>query len=169
MHDALVDLSRAIFQSTLLPRQFMREIFMVASIAGESAFCQAHGGVKCALDGGSVDRMRALWSFEDSPLFSEAERVAFRAVHAACTHPATIEQRHLTDLRRHWSEAQCRHIVAISCMAAWRSRRAIFTRAVLDERSLAWARKHLAPAGWRPQDGGGPRAARSTPAPRRRG
>ena len=148
LQTALAALEHAVFASPLLPQQLAREIFVVASIASGSSFCQAHGAIRVADDGGSIERIQALWDFERSPLFNDAERAVFRIVKASATVPSSLNLDQVSDVLKFWTKAQCKQMVAISCLAAWRQRRASFEIANLDEQSLKWARKHLGPVGW---------------------
>jgi alkylhydroperoxidase family enzyme len=146
-------LEEAIFSSPLLPRQLMREIFVVASIAARSDFCQAHGALTAAEEGGSLERIRALWDFERSPLFNDAERIALRIARDSAGMPHSLTGAHALEWRKHWDANQRAHMIAVICLAAWRNRRDVLQFPLLDEETLAWANEHLAPVGWRSKSG----------------
>jgi alkylhydroperoxidase family enzyme len=145
---ALAALEHAVFDSRLLPPRLARELFVVASVASCSPYCQAHGAIRAARDGVPVDRIQALWDFERSPLFSDAERAAFRLVKASALVPSELDAAAIAEVLKFWSQDQIKQMSAVSCLAAWRQRRAAFESATLDRESVAWAKQNLGPLGW---------------------
>ncbi len=58
------------------------------------------------------EKIAAIWTFEESPLFTDAEKAALRlALHAGAV-PNTAEAKHFDDLRQHFNEAEIVEIVA---------------------------------------------------------
>ncbi len=68
------------------------------------------------------EKVRAVWEFETSPLFSDAERAALRLARDSALVPSAVTDAHFVELRRHFSEDQIVDIVAQSCNAAWSNR-----------------------------------------------
>src|SRR5258706_269699 len=68
------------------------------------------------------EKVRAVWEFETSPLFSDAERAALRLARDAAVVPNAVTDEHFVELRKHFSEDQIVDIVAQACNAAWSNR-----------------------------------------------
>ena len=57
-----------------IPRRLKFEIFTVASQSAGCRHCQSHGAFLLNKTGTVVHRFKALWSYETSKLFTDAER-----------------------------------------------------------------------------------------------
>lgn len=82
---------------------------------GQRVAALVHTGV-------AVDRVRAVWHFEDSTLFSERERVALRFAHAAGRRPNAVDDDHYVELRMCFSEGEIIDLAANVCEALWSNR-----------------------------------------------
>ena len=61
-----------------ISRQLRSEIFTMASVAGGCQHCQAHGAYTLNLMGVDPNRIRDIWTFENSKEFTDAERAALK-------------------------------------------------------------------------------------------
>ena len=86
---------------------------IVASIAGGCRYCQAHEAVDAQMRGVSEEKIAAVWDFERSDLYSEAERAALRFARDAALVPNEVTPRHFTELRRHWNDGEIVEILAV--------------------------------------------------------
>ena len=87
-------------------RGFKRIIAHVASRAAGCQYCMAHtaGG---ALHFGVEDKkLAAVWEYEASPLYSEAERATLDFALAAAAVPNGVTDAMFAELRKHWTEEQ---------------------------------------------------------------
>ena len=82
-------------QLTMPEREVSRElkqlVFTVASLASGCRHCQSHGAYHLHLIGVQDEKIQALWSFETSDLFDDAERAALRLAMAAGVTPNAVE------------------------------------------------------------------------------
>lgn len=76
--------------------------------------------------GASDEKIAALESFRDSPLFSEAEKAALALAEAMSATPADVSDEVFDALRPHYGEAQ---IVELAATIAMENYRARFNRA----------------------------------------
>ncbi len=121
---------------------------MVSRSAGCS-YCQAHTGhFAHTLAGVELAKIEAVWEFEASPLFSEAERAALRLALAAGYVPNGAADEHFEALRRHYSESEIVEIVCVISMFGWLNRFNDTLANELEEDAVAFAGEHLAHAGW---------------------
>jgi hypothetical protein len=61
----------------------------------------------------AAEKENALWEFERSPLFSEAERAALRVAQCAAQVPNAVTDADFAELKKHYTDAQIVDIVAV--------------------------------------------------------
>ena len=88
--------------------------------------------------------------YEDSPLFTPAERAALRVAQGAATVPNAVTDRDMEELKKHFSEDQVVELVAAVCLFGWLNRWNDTMATTLEEGPLAFSAKHMAAGGWRP-------------------
>lgn len=125
---------------------------LVAHVVSRSAgcrYCQAHTGhFAHTLAGVEIAKIEAVWEFERSPLFSEAERAALRLAAAAGLAPNGATDGHFEELREHYSESEIVEIVAVVSMFGFLNRFSDTLANDLEDDAIAFAGDHLASAGW---------------------
>ena len=125
---------------------------LVAHVVSRSAgcrYCQAHTGhFAHTLAGVEIAKLEAVWEFERSPLFSEAERVALRLAAAAGLAPNGATDGHFEELREHFSESEIVEIVTVVSMFGFLNRFNDTLANDLEDDAIAFAGDHLASAGW---------------------
>ena len=84
----------------------------MASRAAGCGYCMAHTTHTAARVGISAEKEDALWKYETSPLFSEAERAALRVAQGAAQVPNAVTDADFAELKKHYTGAQ---IVDIVC------------------------------------------------------
>ena len=133
---------------TNLPRQLRSELFTMASVAGGCQHCQAHGAYTLHLMGVDPDRIRDIWTFEQSREFTEAEKAALRLARDGALVPNNVEPGHFADLRRHYSDRQVVEMLAVISLAGWFNRWNNSIATVTDSESVVWAEANLKAVGW---------------------
>jgi alkylhydroperoxidase family enzyme len=133
---------------TNLTRQLRGELFTMASIASGCQHCQAHGAYTLRLMGVEPERIRDIWTFEQSTEFSEAEKAALRLARDAALVPNSVEPGHFSDLRRHYSDRQIVEMLAVISLAGWYNRWNNSIATVTDRESVEWAAANLKAVGW---------------------
>ncbi len=131
-----------------LDRVLGGEIFTVSSQVAGCRHCQAHGAYGLYQRGVEVDKIRDLWSFEQSDQFDERERAALRFAMAASYVPNAVTAAHHTALREHFSDEEVRNIFAVVSLAGFLNRWNDSLATVTDQESADWAAEHLASVGW---------------------
>ena len=132
-----------------LTRQLRSEVFTMASVAAGCTHCQAHGAYSLHLMGVSPDRIRDIWSFEQSEDFTESEREALRLARDAALVPSAVGPGHFGSLRGHYSDRQIVELLAVISLAGWYNRWNNAIATVTDQESVDWARQYLTSAGWK--------------------
>jgi AhpD family alkylhydroperoxidase len=99
---AFIALNRAVMAGSgrVTPEQ-KRLIALLASSAAGCRYCQAHAALAATRYGATAERLRQIWQFRDSPLFTGAERAAFEFALAAAAVPNAVTPALAADLRKH--------------------------------------------------------------------
>jgi alkylhydroperoxidase family enzyme len=133
---------------TNLSRQLRSELFTMASVASGCQHCQAHGAYTLHLMGVDPDRIRDIWTFEQSTEFSEAERAALRLARDAASVPNMVEPGNFAELRKHYSDRQIVEMLSVISLAGWYNRWNNSIATVTDKESVDWAQANLRSVGW---------------------
>jgi uncharacterized peroxidase-related enzyme len=91
---------------------FKRLIAFVCSRSAGCLYCMAHqvgGSFKLGI---SEEKFDAVWDYQQSPLYSPAERAALDIAVAAGCVPNAVTDEMFDELKKHWSETQIVEIVA---------------------------------------------------------
>ena len=98
--------------STIDPR--LRNIVsQMASRAAGCGYCMAHIAHTAERVGIAAEKENALWEFERSPLFSEAERAELRVAQCAAQVPNAVTDADFAELKKHYTDCQIVDIVAV--------------------------------------------------------
>ena len=139
-------------QLTMPEREVSRElkqlVFTVASLASGCRHCQSHGAYHLHLIGVPDEKIQALWSFETSDLFDDAERAALRLAMAAGVTPNAVEPENFDDMRNHFSNIQIIEILAVIATGGYLNRWNDTIATVTDQESIDFAKQVLEPVGW---------------------
>ncbi|MEM7602584.1 MAG: hypothetical protein AAF357_14355, partial [Verrucomicrobiota bacterium] len=141
------------------------ELFFVYQLASGCVHCQAHGafGTFEEIEDDYIydrvpeedmpavaERIRSLMDFERAEHLSDADKAAFRLARDAGTLPGRTTAAHIEELRRHYSDRSIQEIIATLVLTPWLSTVMQSQKTVTDQRSMAFAMRHLGPAGWNP-------------------
>jgi uncharacterized peroxidase-related enzyme len=88
----------------------------IASSAYGCRFCEAHSGSLAVSRGVDPEKVAAVWEFESSRLFTDAERSALRLARDMGQVPNAVTREHFADLRHSFSDDQIVEMVAAVCM-----------------------------------------------------
>ncbi len=111
--EAFSDLITAIWRTGTVPVGLKPLVGIVASVAAGCRYCQAHEAVEAKMRGVPEEKIAAIWDFERSPLYSDAERAALRFARDAAVVPNEVTPERFADLREHWDEGQIVEILAV--------------------------------------------------------
>jgi uncharacterized peroxidase-related enzyme len=128
--------------------------FMVAHVVSGACgdpYSAAHNAENAAhIAGVPIGKVEALPRFDQSPLFTPAERAALDLARAAGSCPPAVTDAHFAELGKHYSENAIIEIVSVIALLGWLNRWNVTLATPLEERAAAFARRHLAPSGWTP-------------------
>ena len=127
---------------------FMRLIAHFASRAAGCQYCEAHSLVAAKLHGIEQDKLDAIWVYQTSPLYSEAERAALDFALAAGAVPNDVDDAIMSRMKEHWSEDQIVQIVGAVCLYGFLNRWNDSMATDLEESPRNMGEKLLAQGGW---------------------
>lgn len=141
------------------------QIFFVNQLATGCGHCQVHGGygiynaIKDEYPRGRmpadvlpdvIEKIHALFDFERSDLFTDAEKAAFRIARDAGPLPTRTTAAHIEELRRYYSDREIQEIISLLVTGGWLSTAMQSQLTVTDRLSMVWALRNLTPVGWIP-------------------
>ena len=125
-------------------------VFTVASLASGCRHCQSHGAYHLHKIGVPDEKIQALWSFETSDLFTDAERAALRLAMAAGVAPNMTEPENFVEMRQHFTNIQIVEILAVIGVGGYLNRWNDTIATVTDQESVDFADQVLRQVGWDP-------------------
>ena len=94
----------------------------VTSLSNGCSYCSAHTFKNGANNGVPQDKLDAIWSFETSDVFSDAERAALRVALTGGQCPSYATPADMAELRRHFSTEQIVEIGAVIALFGFNNR-----------------------------------------------
>ena len=109
----ILGLIKAIYAPGTVDAAFKRVIGLMTSASAGCQYCVAHTAHSAAKLGISEAKLNALWEYEQSPLYSEAERAALRVAQYAAQTPNCVTDDDYKNFAAHWSEEQQTEIISV--------------------------------------------------------
>ncbi len=145
---AFMALNQAVLYEGTVPEELKMLVSLVSSQASGCRYCQAHMANLSAIYHASRDRIAAVWEYETSPLFSEAERAALRLAHKASLVPNQVSDKDFAALRHHFDDGEIVEIVATIALFGYLNRWNDTMATELEEHPERVARDALGSVGW---------------------
>ena len=145
---AFGDLGATILNSGELDAGLKQMIAFAVSNAAGCRYCQAHTANSAQKNSVSSEKIKAVFEFESSALFSDQEKAALRvAVHAGMV-PNAVEAEHMSELSRYFSEKQVIEVVAVISLFGFLNRWNDTMATTLESSPKSFAADQLASQGW---------------------
>ena len=120
---AFVNLNKAVMDNAgSISSEFKRIIAYISSNTAGCRYCQAHTIRAAERYGEGKERLEQAWDFENSSLFSEAEKVALRFTIAASSVPISTSQELEELLQLHWDETDILEIMSVIALFGYLNR-----------------------------------------------
>ena len=147
---AFIELGKAVYkqEEESVPFQLKNLIGAVASHSAGCMYCVAHTSSNAARAGVEDEKVAAIWQFETSDLFSDAERAALSFAQAAAQVPNMTDEKDFAELRKHFSEFQIVEIMGVIAMFGYLNRWNDTMATALEDEPIAFAERTIAGAGW---------------------
>ncbi|MCY4342589.1 MAG: carboxymuconolactone decarboxylase family protein [Gammaproteobacteria bacterium] len=131
-----------------LPPGLVQLIAFAASLAAGCRYCQAHTSHSAHRAGADTAKLDAILNFEESLLFSEAERAALALAFAAGSVPNESAPGHFKRLREHFTDRQIVQIVGVIALFGFLNRWNDTLATELEETPRDFAAKGLSGLEW---------------------
>lgn len=150
--DGFLALSGTVLAGGPLEAEQRHLVTHVASAAAGCEYCQAHTAAHGINAGTDRARYAAVWEFETSDLFSEADRTLLRLAFHAAQQPSAVTDADMASAAEHWTEDQLLHALALVGVFGYLNRFNGALGTTLEPEPLALANDVLAPSGsgWTP-------------------
>jgi len=145
---AFMDLNKAVLYEGIVSEELKMLVSLVTSQASGCRYCQAHMTNLASIYKASDEKIRAVWEFETSPLFSAAERAALRLGYHAALVPNEASSSDFDELKAHFDESQIVEIVATIALFGYLNRWNDTMATALEPRAVEVATRALEPLGW---------------------
>lgn len=147
---AYVQMMRAISdpETSEVDAGFKQLIAHVASRAAGCRYCMSHTAGLARSSGIDDAKFAAVWEYNTSPLYTEAERIALDVALAAGGVPNAVTDEMFAKLRTHWSDGQIVEMVAMIALFGFLNRWNDTFATPLEDEALAVGEKYLAAYGW---------------------
>lgn len=143
-------LARAVLANRVLDPALGHMVSHVTSRAAGCRYCQAHTATTAGNNGADPAKIAALWSFETSELFTDAERAALRLAYHAGQVPNAATDEDFEACRAFYSEEEIVSIVAVCALFGYLNRWNDTMATTLEAEPMEFASQHLAGEGWEP-------------------
>ncbi len=127
---------------------FKRLLAHFASRAAGCQYCEAHSLVAAKIHGIEQEKLDAIWDYQSSPLYSDAERMALDYALAAGAVPNAVDEKLMTGMREHWSDDQIVEILGAICLYGFLNRWNDSMATALESSPKAMGERVLASGGW---------------------
>jgi uncharacterized peroxidase-related enzyme len=144
---AFSELITQIWRTGTVPVGLKPLMAIMASKAAGCRYCQAHEAVDAKMRGESDEKIGAIWNFERSSLYSDAERAALRFARDASLVPNEVRPAHFEELRRYWDEGEIVEILAVVGLFGFLNRWNDSMATDLEDVPMEYASRTLV-AGW---------------------
>lgn len=146
--EAFAGLGGLVLGPSVLADSTKRLVAFMASRAAGCIYCQAHTHHQAALSGVPEDKLDAIWDYERSDKFSEAERAAIRVAQSAGQVPNAVTAEDMAALKAHFSDEEIVDMVAVISLFGFLNRWNDTFATALEAGPMDHAKAHLAGHGW---------------------
>lgn len=147
---AFINLNKAIMENNgSLTSEFKRLIAFVSSSAAGCRYCQAHTSLAAKRYGASDERLKEVWDYENSDLFSKKEKIALKFAHLNSLNPIHENNQLSKMLLNEWSENDVIEIIGVISLFGFLNRWNDIMGTRLEEIALQHSESYLSSFGWK--------------------
>ncbi len=149
----LLQAALGLFQAAMnpegrVPSDLKQLVAHVASSAAGCRYCMAHTAHGAERRGVPAGKIEAVWEFEQSALFSDAEKAALRVAAGAARSPGEVTDEEFRALQAYFDDDEILEIIAVIGMFGFLNRWNDTLATELETDPLRFGESHLAHAGW---------------------
>ena len=145
---AFMDLNRAVLYEGTVSEELKMLISLITSQASGCRYCQAHMTNLSSIYQASDEKIRAVWAFDTSALFSAAERAALRLGYHSALVPNEVTAEDFAELKRHFDDGQIVEIVGTIALFGYLNRWNDTMATQLEGKAVTVAERAIGGVGW---------------------
>ena len=145
-----VSVMLAAVRSGSVERELKSLVSLAVDIAADCSHTQSHSAYRAASNGIPVEKLRAVYEFEESDLLTPREKAALRLARDGSVVPNLVSEQHFEALREWFDDGEIVELVAV---ISWRGFLNHWNNIVATETHpvpAGFAREHLGSVGWEP-------------------
>jgi uncharacterized peroxidase-related enzyme len=147
---AFMALNQAVLYEGTVPEETKMLVSLACSYAAGCLYCQSHMTNLASIYKASDEKIAALWDFENSTIFNDAERAAIRLALKAGAVPNEASGADFDELKKHYTDEQIVEIVASIALFGYLNRWNDTMATTLEPLATQVAERAIGPAGWTP-------------------
>jgi uncharacterized peroxidase-related enzyme len=109
---AFMQLNQAVLYEGTVDEELKMLVSLIASQVAGCRYCQAHMANLSKIYQASEEKISQVWNYEESDLFTDAEKAALRLAYYGAMSPSQSSQEHFDELNKHYDENEIVEIVA---------------------------------------------------------
>ena len=147
---AFMALNQAVLYEGTVPEETKMLVSLACSYTAGCLYCQSLITNLASIYKASDEKIAALWDFENSDVFNDAERAAIRLALKAGAVPNEASAADFDELKKHYTDEQIVEIVASIALFGYLNRWNDTMATTLEPLATQVAERAIGPAGWTP-------------------
>jgi len=145
---AFMQMNQAILYEGTVSEELKMLISLIASQAAGCQYCQAHMANLSKIYSASKEKIAAVWEFQTSPLFTDAERAALNLAYKGALVPNETNAEDFEEVKKYFDEGQIVEIVASLALFGYLNRWNDTLATDLEEHPKKVATELIGGKGW---------------------
>lgn len=145
---AFMQLNKVVLYEGTVDEELKMLVSLIASQTAGCLYCQAHMANLSSIYQASDKKIAAVWEFDSSDLFSDAERAALRLAVNASLIPNQATQEDFDELARYFDDGQIVELVASIALFGYLNRWNDTMATGLEEHAAKVADRTIGDGGW---------------------
>jgi len=145
---AFMALNQAVLYEGTVSEELKMLVSLITSQATGCRYCQAHMANLSSIYKASDAKIQAVWEFQTSELFSDAERAALTVAYKGALVPNEATREDFDNLKKHFDDDQIVEIVAAISLFGYLNRWNDTMATELEEHAVQVAERSIGPVGW---------------------
>ncbi len=147
--EAFLEMNQAVMENKgRVNSALKRLIAYICSHTAGCRYCEAHTIRAAERYGAEEEKMRNIWNYKTSSLFSEAEKAAFDLAVAASSVPNAVDDQIAQNMRIHWNEGEIVEIMGVIALFGYLNRWNDSMGTQLEQPAAASGQNYLSAKGW---------------------
>lgn len=147
---AFMHLNQVILYEGTVSEELKMLVSLISSQATGCRYCQAHMANLSKIYNASKEKIEAVWEFQTSPLFTDAERAALNLAFKGALVPNAATAEDFDEVKKHFDESQIVELVASLALFGYLNRWNDTMATDLEEYPKEVANELIGSQGWNP-------------------